>query len=470
MSKHAPHAQSPRLVAATVLKRYDSVCKQMRSGAQAVYAATILNDFIDNTNQPQKATDLVMGTLRNRFAIDHLLAVVADTPAKRIAPSVINIVRIGVYELVFRPKTANYSIINEAVENTKTLTGKKQAGFVNAVLRKISARIKDRSTTIEPEHIRSTLPQFDNTGCRFNRWFLPDPLKKPAEYFSAAYSLPNWLVAGWLGQYGPDKTMQICRASNRRPGIYLRPNSTKTTTYALAEKLTAAGYRPIITEDESMIKISSTGKITKVPGYMEGLFSVQDAAASQVVRAVDIRPGDKILDLCAAPGTKTTQLAEITDGNAPIFATDIDAERLSRINHSTQRLGLMDINVFDYEKLDQCYQQAGPFDIVLIDVPCSNTGVLAKRPEVRLRLKSKSIDKLIVTQLEILEMAAHLVAPGGRICYSTCSIETIENRGRVDAFLYRYPEFELVEDKLTLPQAGRLDHDGAYHAIIVKKK
>ncbi len=457
------------MVAAKALNQFDAAQKRNASANDigSTYASDVLNNLFSQTEQKSRATDLVYGTVRNRCAIDLVLGSVADTPAKRISPLLINIVRLGIYELVYRPETPEHSIINDAAENTKSVAAARQVGFVNAVLRKIASRIQDREVLISNEDVRSILPGNNGIGCKFDRRILPDPETQPDAYFNIAYSIPRWLINEWLEEYGLENTKEICIASNRRSSIYLRPNIIKTTAYGLAELL-GAGIQFEITPDEKMVKLKRSGKITALPGFDTGMFSVQDFAAAQAVAAFEPQQGWKILDLCAAPGTKTTQLAELTDNKAQIFATDINSVRLERVKENSQRLGLTCIEVFEYSQLDDIARRQGPFDAVLVDVPCSNTGVLAKRPEVRLRIKQKGIEKLMQTQAELLKTAIDLVKPGGKICYSTCSILKAENQQQIHNFLAESANLQLVSEQMLLPSAGEFDHDGGYYAILKK--
>ncbi len=461
---------SARLVAAKALDQFDKTQMQHPSADRDafVYACDILGSLLGQTEQKSRATDLVFGTVRNRRAIDMILGSVADTPAKRIAPDLVNIVRLGIYELVYRPEIPEYSIINSAAENTKTIAAARQVGFVNAVLRKVASRIKTRKINISHENVRCILPGKDGVGCQFDRRILPDPQTQPDAYYNIAYSIPRWLIAEWLEQYGIENTKQICIASNRRSSVYLRPNIIKTTAYGLAEQFSTARIPFAITPDEQMLKLKQPGNITSLPGFDKGLFTVQDSSSSQVVRALEPQLGERILDLCAAPGTKTTQIAELTEDKAEIFATDIDPVRLEKVKQNTQRLGLSSIILVDYAGLYNLVGQQGPFDAVLVDVPCSNTGVMAKRPEVRLRLKQKAVEKLMQTQAELLKTAVDLTKPGGKICYSTCSILKAENQQQIQNFLAESANLQLVNEQLLLPADGEFDHDGGYYAIIQK--
>jgi 16S rRNA (cytosine967-C5)-methyltransferase len=223
--------------------------------------------------------------------------------------------------------------------------------------------------------------------------------------------------------------------------------------------------------ESKMIKLKSPRVITELPGFKEGLFTVQDITASIPVRLLNPRPEWKILDLCAAPGTKTTQLAELTKDSARIIATDIGAQRLESVKENVTRLGITSVDVLPYEQLlnSEFSILNSKFDAVLLDVPCSNTGVLAKRIEARYRINPKSIEKLTQTQSGLLAAAAKMLNPDGKICYSTCSIQKAENSERIKDFLRQNPAFKLETELLTLPSAEELDRDGGYAAIIKGK-
>jgi 16S rRNA (cytosine967-C5)-methyltransferase len=472
--------KSARTIAIEVLNQ----CDPKRS-----YIASVLNKLLNETEQKQRATDLVLGTIRNRGAIDIVITSFSGRPVNRIPDKVLNVIRIGTCELIYSPATAQHSVVNEAVENAKALAGKKQVGFVNAVLRQITRSITNRQIELSKGSARRTLFQSPETGCEFGRDFLPDPESSPAKYLSTVFSLSGWLVSDWLSEFGMESTRRICLASNRKPGIYLRPNILKTTSIELIKRLQQAEIECEIVDngresgignqESSMVRVKSPRMILELPGFAEGLFTVQDITASQVVKMLKPRSEWKILDLCAAPGAKTTQLAEISGDSATITATDIDAVRLKKVRENITRLGIRSIEVVAYEQLihSQDLTQNGAdgsipslkFDCILLDVPCSNTGVLARRIEARYRITKEAIEKLVKTQSELLNTAASMLKPQGIICYSTCSIQKDENNNLIKDFLQRNRSFSLNCEKLFLPSAGRIDCDGGYTAILVKK-
>ena len=444
-----------RFIAAQVLNKFEP---------QRDYASAILDKYLDKTDQRQRATDLVFGTLRNLAAIDSVINAFSGCPVKRIQKKLLNIIRIGCYEIIYTPSTGEHSIVNEAAQNAKAIAGPKQVGFVNALLRQIIRHVTNRQTPLSQANPKRTLSQNINTGCEFDSDFLPDDKTNIAEYLSTVFSLPLWLVTNWLNDFGSENARQICFACNRRPGFYIRPNTLKTSIQDLVNKLHDAGIEIETIENEPLLRIKSPSMVSQLPGFNEGLFVVQDLTASLPVKLLKPKQNWKILDMCAAPGGKTTQLAEATNDSAQIFATDIDSERLLRLEENITRLGMKSIQVLKYEKISDM-----KFDCILLDVPCSNTGVLAKRKETRFRIDQKTIKEITTIQTEILEKASSMLNSCGTICYSTCSIQNQENSYIVKGFIERHGEFILASEKLVLPSAERFDHDGGYSAVIVKK-
>ncbi|UCD49202.1 MAG: hypothetical protein JSW27_16915 [Phycisphaerales bacterium] len=484
-----PHSSSlsARAVAAEVLRQFDP---------QHAYAGPILNRLLSKTSEKQRATDLVFGTIRNLPAIDTVITQFSGRRIERITKSLLAVIRIGAYELIYSPDNPPYSIVNEAVNTAKRTGGRKQTGFVNAVLRAVLRHITERQIELAVATATRTLPQNPRSGCAFDTDFLDDPETDLASHLSKSFSLPLWLIEAWLDEFGPEHTRDICFGCNRRPSVYVRANSLKTNETALLERLAAGGVQATPVPVEATLcgclgrlkglplQVRAPQAVAQLPGFAEGWFTVQDISASNAVRLLDPQPGWTILDLCAAPGTKTTQLAEWTHDEAPIVATDIDRKRLAKLDENLTRLGLRSVTVVPYDAgrrreagdrrhssslRPTAYNLSG-FDAVLLDVPCSNTGVLAKRIEVRLRITPASVKRLTQTQRDLLEKAVPLVKPGGRICYSTCSIQQAENGDLVRAFLEANQQFELVREELILPSAATFDHDGAYAAILVKRQ
>ena len=468
----AQEFRSARAIAAQVLRELDPVRE---------YAGPILDRLLEQTEQRQRATDLVYGTLRNLRALDAVITQFSGRPILRITPALLSVLRVAAYELAYTPATPVYSIVDEAVSSAGQGGGQKQTGFVNAVLRQIVRHMTDRQISLSQAAPRRTLIQTPQTGCQFDTDFLPDPETSLPEYLSTCFSLPRWLVGEWLDQFGPEPARAVCLACNRRPSLYVRANPLRTTAAALLQRFEEAEVRaePVppsgIIKAEGlgdgfavpdMIRITGPHAVTQLPGFAEGLFTIQDLSASHAVRLLDPQPDWSILDLCSAPGTKTTQLAEATRDAARILATDINPERLERVQENLTRLGLRSVTILPYTQLES--GPAGTFDAILLDAPCSNTGVLARRVEARFRVRRKSVQEIATTQKALLAKAAGLVKPGGRICYSTCSIQRQENQD-VREFLMESSQFELVREELILPSAESFDHDGAYVALLLRR-
>ena len=447
-----------RFVALEILGR-------LARGKKKLFAGQVINRFAHLTKEKGRLNDLVFTTLRNRDAIDNTITQLADCTASRIPDRLLNAIRIGCCEIIYMPLTPLHAIVNETVEIVKGFGGKKQVAFVNAVLRETARHIIDRDIDLENADMQRTLPQNRKSGCQFDRDILPDRKKEAGGYLSRAFSMPNWLIARWLEQFGFEKTEFICFASNRRPSIYLRVNRLKVSAEKLRTMLSDAGFDCQATRNGAMLKITNPGSINSLPGFNGGLFTVQDITASKPVQALAPCADSKILDLCAAPGTKTTQLAELTNDDAKIFATDIDAERLKSVEENISRLNLKSISIIDYTKITDY----APFDYILLDVPCSNTGVLAKRPEVRHRLTAEALDRFAKTQSKLLNDALKWTNTGSKLCYSTCSILDSENSELVYPLLREKPQLKLEHEHLTIPRCDIFDNDGGYYAILTKR-
>ncbi|KKL48054.1 hypothetical protein LCGC14_2329360 [marine sediment metagenome] len=454
-----PKRQTARQVAFWVLNKFD---------VNRHDAGELLHKRISLTDQRGQATDLVYGAIRNMPAIDMVIEQAGSTPIKRISKKLLAILRIGAYELIYAPQTAEYAIVNEAVDLTHSVTGKKPAGFVNAVLRNLTRAIVCRDASLEGGDLRKTLPQSETNGCAFKDDVLPDPEADPSDYLSKGFSIPDWLVRGWISEFDLEVARGICFASNRRPGIFLAANTLKVSAEGLLEKLRAEGIECAGPGESGLLKLKSHVPVSEIAGFSEGLFTVQDPAQVLPVRMLLPKPGQRVLDMCAAPGGKTVQMAQMMEDRGSMIASDIDVERLVKVDDNCKRLGITIVKTVIVD------EASGDFDAVLVDAPCSNTGVMARRCEVRLRINENAVKELAKTQLQLLTKAGELAHGGGRICYSTCSIMKDENSGVVESFLAENKSFVLESEKLTLPSLSKtddttFDHDGGYAAIILKR-
>jgi 16S rRNA (cytosine967-C5)-methyltransferase len=449
------YSTNSRFAAAGLLSKFDP----MRENLSDTLAG---GSFVNRAG----VTDYAFGVLRNIVCIDTVLSEIADVKASRVEPVLLNSLRIAVYELIYKPATPEYAVINEAVS---PYSARHKRGFINAVLRNIQRHIacRDQQYVLCGE----VVPVKDDRGCRFTCAVAPDPGKSLTGYLSRVFSLPRWLLDGWLVDYGRENLFEICMASNRCANVYIRPNSTLVTASELYELFDAAKVQCEITP-EGLIVVHSFGPAANVfslPGYEEGLFCVQDKTAARVAELIAPKPGDVIIDMCAAPGTKTTHLAELLKGTGRVIATDINPERLKLVEENAKRLRLDNIEIIDYEDIASFADSLPRISAVLIDAPCSNTGVLAKRLEVRNRLTRQSVEQLADIGLSLLKAAVRLNSCE-QIFYSTCSIEKSENAQVLHKLFHSVDFFEKKAEYLALPSSLNHGCDGGYVAKLARKK
>jgi 16S rRNA (cytosine967-C5)-methyltransferase len=450
---------SPRQAAWEVLNHFNAAKHN---------SAELIEKFGGKISNRAALVDIVFGVIRNFTFIDHLIAQGSTQSIKNIPKKLLNCLRIAVYELVFTGQ-ADYAIVNEAVNLAKKIGSKKAGGFVNAVLRKIGSSIKNKTVDLNGAESQKILPISPEVGCEFNIDILPNANKHKAQYLGIAFSLPQWLVEQWLEEFGVEKTKNICFASNRRPSVYARPNKLKLTAEELLNILKGQDIDCELVEQHKMVKLNRPGNVAELESFRAGLFTIQDITSSSIVPLLNPQLGWKVFDICAAPGTKTTQIAEHISDKGLVIATDKDSSRLVMVDENVQRLGITSIKTMSYDVFLKESSQLEPADAVLLDVPCSNTGVMAKRPEVRLRLNKKQIEELAKIQIGLIEQACGLVKKGGKICYSTCSILSQENKGVVEGFLAGVKGFKLESQHVFLPSAEDFDCDGGFTAILIKK-
>lgn len=432
-------------------------------------AGELLNEYLPKTDRPGQATDIVFGVVRNRLAIDNIVKKCGSVEPARVKPGLWNLLRIGTYELIYAPKTAEYGIINEVCELARQKGTAKTVGFINAVLRAVQKNILSRQMPLDQADLQTLLPQDDQTGCAFKTKILPSPANDPVNYYSLAFSLPTWLISQWLESYGDEKTRQICAASNRHPSVIAQPNTLCTTTEKLAAQLAHEGIECDINAEKSMLCIKQAGQITKIQAFLDGFFTIQDPTAADAMKLLDPQPGWTIADLCAAPGGKSIALALLMQDQGTILASDSDVDRLQKVRQNIERMRLNAIEIVKPKDIEHKIHKLKALDAVILDVPCSNTGVLARRVEARWRLQKNTMNSLVKTQQQLLTQAAALCRPKTYLVYSTCSIEPEENQRQIQPFLSQHRSFTLVKEQLTWPTlktGTAFDHDGGYVAVL----
>ncbi len=378
--------------------------------------------------------ELVYGMVRWQGALDWLVA--RKTGGRVQNASVRVLLHLGLYQLFWLQRIPDHAAVHETVELAKQLGFGPRAGFLNAILR---GYVRERKPT---EEILQALKQTD-----------------PA----AGYSHPAWLVERWQKRWGQSQTALLLTWNNQPPPVYARLNELKTD----AARLTARWAQEGLEFEECSWDWTAPGLVFELlrhpplaglGSFQDGWFYVQDPSTLLAVRQLDPQPGETILDLCAAPGGKTTYIAQRMGNRGRIEARDNQPERLKLLSENCRRLGATCVDLA---------AAPGAFDRILIDSPCSNTGVLRRRVEARWRVQPAEINRLSKAQSALLAKAAPELKPGGTMVYSTCSLEPEENEEVVRRFLEKHPAFKLENERQLLPFIEGVD--GAYVATLRRK-
>ncbi len=405
----------------------------------------------------------VLGVTRHRDTLDRILMAFSKVKLNRIHPYAIEAIRLGIYEMVYLDRVPHRAAVYEAVETTKMEAPGWTVRFANGCLRSISRSIEIKvGGLLTAEDTRRTVPIRGRRYCRFTDILFPDAEEDLAGSLSERHSHPRFLVERWLQEHGEDKTVDLLWAGNEPPSLWLRPAPGRLS--ALSRELTKRQIRHDVDEEapEAIRMLQPIGQVHELPGYHQGWFTVQDRAAMKAAPFLDPQPGERILDLCAAPGGKTVHLAALTGPTASITAVDRDEKRLRKVRETTARLGIENVTLLHGDARSEDLDLGGPFDRVLIDVPCSNTAVLSRRVEARHRVNAESVESIRAVQSAILARAADRVKRGGILVYSTCALLPEENRENIDRFLEDRADFSFDEDRITFPAAGF--SDGGYLA------
>jgi 16S rRNA (cytosine967-C5)-methyltransferase len=347
------------------------------------------------------ATELIYGTLRWQRYLDWILAPHSRRRLDALDARVRVLLRLTAYQLVFLERVPAFAAVNDAVTLARAAPG--VAEYVNAVLRAFARR-----------------------GAAEREPALP---RDPIDALATRCAFPTWLAARWAARYGADEAEALMRALDERPPLTLRANTRRLTRMALAERLRAEEHlttRPTPLAPEGLVA-ESGGAPGRWRAFIEGACVAQDEASMLVARLLQPAPGERVADVCAAPGTKTTHLAQLMEDRGRILALDPQPGRLGRVGESATRLGLTIIETIEGPVETLAPRLAESCDRVLVDAPCTNLGVLRRNPEVKWRRQPADIAVAAERQRSILAAAATLVKPGGRLVYATCSLEPEEN-------------------------------------------
>ena len=364
-------------------------------------------------------TELTYGVLRWRERLDWLIRHFSKVPFEKIELEILNILRLGLYQILFLSKTPFSAAVNESVKLAKGIRGKGGAGFVNAVLRSILR---------EKEQIP-----------------YPEMSENPALHISVVESHPLWLVRRWIEEVGLEETSRICSVNNQISALTLRTNTLKINRKDLIEMLRKRGLKPFpCSFSEEGILLEDPPATSELPFLKQGLYIIQDEASQLVISILDPKPGEQILDACAAPGGKTTHIAQRMENKGEIYALDLTQRKLDHIEEMCQRLG---VKIVKTVKGDATASLAIPkgmeFDRVLTDVPCSGFGTLRRNPDSKWRKSEEDIGRLADLQSTILRNLGPYVKEGSILIYSTCTVFHEENEDVVEGFLKGHPEFRL---------------------------
>ena len=432
---------------------FEALLKIHKDGAYSnlvVDAALNENSHLDERDKAF-VSNLVYGSLDRLILIDYNLGFYLNQPVRKLKPELHTVLILGTYQILFMDKVPNHAAVSESVNLAKVNKSAFAASLVNAVLRRVA----------------------DN-GLR-----LPEGDENSLEFLSMKYSCPEWLLKIWSEFYGLDNARSIAAKGLEAPPVSVRANTVKISTDELIWKLAEEG---VVGEKSDLVEnallLSNTGAVEKLIAYEEGLFHAQDISSQLCAGALEAKEGETIFDLCSAPGGKTFTIAETMKNTGLVRAFDIYQSRVELIKQGAKRLGLTNIEA-DLSDATIYNENYGKADKILCDVPCSGLGIIRRKPEIRFKNRA-DLDDLPEIQYKILCNAINYLKEGGRIVYSTCTLNPKENDEVCDRFLSEHPEFENVRVYDNIPRYSDKDKyltlmphihntDGFFIAVFRKK-
>lgn len=381
--------------------------------------------------------EIVHGVMRWIGRIDWILNGFYKGQFSKCVPNVKNALRVALYQILFLDKVPDYAAVNEAVDFVKKLQGQKHADQTNAILRNI---IRNKDT------IR-----------------YPDPEEDLIAYFSAYYSHPTWMVKRWIARFGKEETEKLLIANNNKPTLTLRTNGLVTNKEELIKLLKSVDLK--FTESKFLpefIRLNNLTNIADWEYFQKGYFTIQDESTGFPVKLLDVKPGMRVLDLCAAPGGKTAFIADLMQNNGEIIALDRFESRLKILDKNLSRLKVSIVKTIAVDGLE--YEADELFDRVLCDAPCSGLGTLTKKPDLKWKKDLGDIRKIVNMQYELLQKGASHLKPGGVIVYSTCTIEPEENFEIIKRFLAEHNNFKLLDASSSFSE-NLIDENGCIQTL-----
>lgn len=390
--------------------------------SKKAYSNIVLRNALNKYNFDDKdkslITEIVYGTIKYKYTIDTILNSYLKNGIKSIDTYILNILRTTIYQIKFLDKIPNFAAVNEAVDIAKKYKSVGASKLVNGVLR---------------NYLRNQGKTYYNKN-------------NLVEVLCFNYSFNKWLVRMFIDQYGLEKGEYILKGLNEKPAVTVRVNNLKTSYDEVFSVLTEYGYNVEegYVSPEAII-INKGKSIENNPLFKKGKITVQDESAMLVAPSIGVKEGFKVLDLCSAPGGKTTHISELMKNTGAVCAFDIHENKLSLVKDNASRLGVRNItyNQMDAEVFNENLKDSA--DAVLIDVPCSGLGIIRKKPEIKYTKEIKGINNIIDIQRNILRNASKYVKVGGTLLYSTCTINKKENENNIDWFLKEFPEYAAEE-------------------------
>lgn len=378
------------------------------------------------------------GTIERQIELDYYLNHFSSVPVRKMKPLIRCLLRMSTYQLLFMDAIPDSAVCNEACKLAAKRKFHNLKGFVNGILRNIAKN-------------KESLP-------------MPDEKKDRAEYFSVKYSMPKWLVEYWMGCYGEETTGTLLAGLLQIHPVSLRfrtDMSEEQRNAYIAEmremgiQVTQSEYLPYVYHVEGVESVSN------LPGFAEGAFTVQDVSSALAVEAADIKPGDFVMDICAAPGGKSILASEKAGKNGRVLSRDVSEAKISIIEENIERMQVTNITVevHDATVFDETYKEKA--DVVIMDVPCSGLGVMGKKRDIKYHVTPESLTSIVALQKQIVTNSWQYIKPGGTLLYSTCTINPTENEQMVQWITENFP-FELECSKQLLP--GVMKCDGFFYA------
>lgn len=417
---------TPRKTALTILNKL--------SKGHPHHLDRIIDDDVDHADNPMSRRDrnlmnaLIYGVLRWRGKLDWMIRLYSKTPIEKIRPDILNILRLGLFQIFFLERIPDSAAVNTSVELAKDIAPAWVVKYTNAVLRNI---IRHRDTLAYP--------------CVTDN---------PEAALSISKSIPQWLISKWIKKFGISETEQLCDAVNEIPPLTIRTNTIKSNRDKLLQALTPETEKIFLTQ-YSPDGISFYGpckSIHKLDSFKKGMFQVQDEAAQLISYILSPQPNEKILDACAGLGGKTAHIAQLMKNTGSITALDRDRQKLSQLNEEMVRLGIDTVKtmVHDLEK-PFSNKKLEEYDRILLDAPCSGLGVIRRNPDIKWDLSRKDLNRFKIKQKKYLNRVSQLVKSKGIIVYAVCSLEPEENEAVINEFLKKNTHFQIFKNFKDLP-------------------